>query len=477
MKTTIMTRGLLLSLTGVLGLAIGLPANAATTRTVTTPPATTRTAVVPLKAKPYYTGANGGTYTIRGTVNQVKMRVNHQLKNYTRTTWIVTARTDVTQPNGQRIRYYRGKNSRNGAVGWIGQSQLKAGRNHQVNTAKKFKAKNYVKVKRYKKTAAPARKVYQLVGKTGAMQWRSQHALSSKRTYRVTKQRTYYEAGKAYKYDYVTSGSIRGWVWAGDLTAGTYYDVAKKQRAIKQKLQKYLNSVTKDGTATVAFYNLAPKAGSKAAKAKHATVYAKGKLAANSKGSKVTISASTYKLYMAAYLMHLKQQGRFSWTKANTTGMCDMIIHSANYYPVGMLNRYGRTNINRWLQTQGYGAPFSNYRDSVTTANNLIKVLRDLQEGKKAFTNKSDRAHILRLMGKQDFRRGIPTGAAQAMRGTKVQDKVGFLYSNNSDAGIVTLPNGHRYLLVIMTWGHNQAGRSGFPRIANIAKHVQQIVY
>jgi len=80
-------------------------------------------------------------------------------------------------------------------------------------------------------------------------------------------------------------------------------------------------------------------------------------------------------------------------------------------------------------------------------------------------------------MGKQIYRTGIPTGVAQANSGTTVQDKVGFLDDTNNDAAIVTLPNGQKYVLVIMTNGHNQSGLSGFSRIAEIAKNVQKIVY
>ena len=80
-------------------------------------------------------------------------------------------------------------------------------------------------------------------------------------------------------------------------------------------------------------------------------------------------------------------------------------------------------------------------------------------------------------MGKQIYRTGIPAGVAAADKGTTVSDKVGFLDDTNNYAAIVTMPNGQKYILVIMTHGHNQSGFSGFPKIAKIAKKVQQIVY
>ncbi len=432
---------------------------------------TTRTTTKSMKAQAFFTIKDGYTYAISGPTSHVTMKDNHKLSNYNQTTWTATAQTDVKSPNGHVTRYYLVKNARNGAQGWVATANLKAGRNYQVSSIRGLKTRNYVYAK--------ADKVYQLSGKPAAMKWIHGKSLAKNQTYKATKQRTYYRQGKAYIYYYVTSTKgVKGWVWHKRLKPGTYYDVAKKQRAIKSQLQKYLNSVTKDGTSEVAFYNLSPVKGSKAAKAAHPTIYSAGKLAVNSRGSHVTTSASTYKLYIAAYVLHLKQQHKWSWSKANTKGMRNMILISDNNYPVSILNRYGRSNINHWLASQGYyGNPFSRVRNTRTTANSLVKVLRDLQDGKRAFSNKSDRGKVLSLMGKQVYRRGIPTGAAQAMRGTKVQDKVGFLNDNNGDAGIVTMPNGQRYILAVLTWGHHQSGFSGYPRIAKITKNVQKIVY
>ena len=56
-------------------------------------------------------------------------------------------------------------------------------------------------------------------------------------------------------------------------------------------------------------------------------------------------------------------------------------------------------------------------------------------------------------------------------------NKVGWYADTNNDAGLVTLPNGQRYILVIMTHGHMQSGFSGFPRIAKITTHIQKMVY
>lgn len=438
---------------------------------------TTRTATVPLTPKPYYSVGTGHGYRLIDQDQHVQLAATHDLKATSKTTWMVSAQTDVLVA-GTTTRYYQATNAKDGGQTWIAADHLKPGRHYQADAIKAKRAKNYIKVKKGR--------LFQMTGPTTAMQLVKGQSLSAKQTYRATKQRYFYRHGTKYLYFYVTTKKgVRGWVWHRYLKAGTYYDVAKQQAAIKKKLQTYLNGVTKQRTTAVAFYNLTPKKGSPAAKAKQAAVYQVGKLAVSAHGSQVTVSASTYKLYIAAYLMHLKQQHRFSWTKANTAGIQRMIVQSANDYPVSILRRYGRTNINHWLASQGYyGGVFSANHDSVTTANSLMRVLRDLATGKRAFKNATDRARILSLMGQQIYRKGIPTGAARANAGTTVQDKVGFLadygQNYNGDAGIVTLPNGQRYILVVLTWrqyGGNSASFVDFPKIAKITKRVQQIVY
>lgn len=73
-------------------------------------------------------------------------------------------------------------------------------------------------------------------------------------------------------------------------------------------------------------------------------------------------------------------------------------------------------------------------------------------------------------------RDGIPAGVASVCSGATVQDKVGFLNDTNSDAAIVTLPSGQRYVLVILTHGRGQTTLD-FSRIKAIAAKVQTIVY
>ncbi|KRL04418.1 serine hydrolase [Liquorilactobacillus oeni] len=252
----------------------------------------------------------------------------------------------------------------------------------------------------------------------------------------------------------------------------------KKQNKIKNKLQVYLNSVTADGTASVSFYNLSPVSGSKAAAEKDAATYTEGNLAVSANANSVQTSASTYKLFITAYLMEQKKKGNFSWTEDNTSGFKSMIIYSENDYAEEQLAAIGSAKINKFIANENWYSPvFSENTAAQTTALSLTNLLLQLHHGTGPFSNSDDRKFILNLMGSQVYRTGIPTGAAQAAAGTTVQDKVGFLNDVNNDAGIVTLPNGQRYVLVIMTHGHNQSGFSGFSRIAAITKKIQSIVY
>lgn len=254
--------------------------------------------------------------------------------------------------------------------------------------------------------------------------------------------------------------------------------IKQKQRAIKQKLQRYLDSVTADKTASVSFYNLSPQKGSQSAEKKDAAVCQEGKLAVAANAHTAEVAASTFKLFITAFLVKEKLAGNFSWTTANQTGFNNMIVYSQNDYADQELATYGMSTINSFIANQGWYSPvFVDGQAAQTTATSLMMLLRNLAKETGVFTNTSDQKYILSLMKKQVYRTGIPTGANEAQKGTTVQDKVGFLDDTNNDAGIVTLPNGQRYLLVIMTHGHNQSGFSGFPRIAKITKHIQKIVY
>ena len=239
-----------------------------------------------------------------------------------------------------------------------------------------------------------------------------------------------------------------------------------KRSAIQAKIQAYLDKVGADKTVSVTFKNLTPKAGSTASKN---ALYNSGSLSASVNGDALETSASTYKLFIAAYLF----SHNYTWTDAATTGFNNMVVNLANDFSESILSEYGASTIDRYLTSQGWNKVFDDDRAAETTSNTLASVLTSLQAGTGAFSDSSLQNWLLSDMSEQVYRDGI---AAAAGSGATVQDKVGFLDGVNNDAAIVTLPDGERFILVIMTHGHNQATLD-FSRINTLAKQVIKLAY
>ncbi|WP_143461334.1 serine hydrolase [Levilactobacillus enshiensis] len=259
----------------------------------------------------------------------------------------------------------------------------------------------------------------------------------------------------------------------------TPHEITVQQKRLKHKLNRYLKSVTSDGTASVSFYNLGPTAGSSAAKSQTTRqFYKQGKLATSANAHTPMVSASTYKLFIAAYLFHQNHLGYYDWTLTEKEGFQRMIVNSENDFAEGVLDTYGLTTLDDFIASEGWYTPtFVANQASVTTAYSLTLLLKKLARQQAPFNHLHDQQWLLSLMRKQIYRTGIPAGAATAKKGTVAADKVGFLGDTNNDAAIVTLPNGQRYVLVIMTHGHGQSGFSGFPRMAEITTHIQKMMY
>ncbi|WP_407895002.1 serine hydrolase [Lacticaseibacillus sp. N501-2] len=239
-----------------------------------------------------------------------------------------------------------------------------------------------------------------------------------------------------------------------------------KRAAIQAKVQAYLTQVGSDHTVSVTFKNLTPQAGSAAAKN---AVYNSGSLTAAVNGDTLETAASTYKLFIAAYLF----SHGYDWTTTAQSGFDQMVVNSANDFSESVLAQYGDATIDRYLQSQGWNTVFSADQAAQTSSNTLASLLTQLQAGTGAFQTANLRNWLLTDMAQQVYRSGIPQAAGT---GGTVQDKVGFLNDVNNDAAIVTLPNGARFILVIMTHGHDQATLD-FSRINTIAEHVIKLAY
>lgn len=190
---------------------------------------------------------------------------------------------------------------------------------------------------------------------------------------------------------------------------------------------------------------------------------------ASSNGDVQMVSASTYKLYIAQYIMNKIDSGQLNWASPSlgtTVDGCfnNMIVRSANDCAENWISVYGRNNINSYLQTLGYGSVFSNNGSAAsTTSNSLLKLLVGLHYGDGFSAGNAQK--LIGLMSSQIYRQGIPAGT-----NSKVADKVGFLGNVLNDAGIVYHPKGN-YAIVVMTEGES------WGKIAEITSGIEKIMY
>ncbi|WP_262315110.1 class A beta-lactamase-related serine hydrolase [Lacticaseibacillus parakribbianus] len=261
---------------------------------------------------------------------------------------------------------------------------------------------------------------------------------------------------------------------AAATTALTAAQVTQRQQSIRTKLAAYLKEVGASGNVAVSFYNLSPTADSAAAKARTAAVYQQGALAASVNGTTSWTAASTYKLYITAYLFHQVESGARTWTSEDETGFTNMIVNSANEYGEAQLYRYGATAMNAYFASLGIVSPVFGNGIAKTTANDLVTMLRRIALRQAPFANASLASKLTGDMATQVYRDGIPAAVASLTPKAVVQDKVGWLESTDNDAAIVTLPNGQRYLLAVLTTNQDYMDWS---LVQTVATRVQQIVY
>ncbi|ETY74169.1 hypothetical protein [Lactiplantibacillus fabifermentans] len=199
-------------LLGCTTLIPALNANAATTYK--------RSKQTTVASKPYYAkSATGNTYTLKGSAKKTTLKANHALKNYMSTTWTRSKTLKLTR-GGKATTYYYVKNAKTGATGWVKSSSVNAGKNFQGTTAKKSSG-SYQRAK--------AGKVYAISGNNSYVKFGKGTALSTTATYKRSKVRTIYKRGKAYQYDYVTSGKTKGWVLHSYLKAATVKQTTTKK--------------------------------------------------------------------------------------------------------------------------------------------------------------------------------------------------------------------------------------------------------
>ena len=193
--------------------------------------------------------------------------------------------------------------------------------------------------------------------------------------------------------------------------------------------------------------------------------------AANARASESTVSASTYKLFVALMLFDQIDKGKISLSDAmldtDVSGCLErMIVPSTNPCAEKFIAMFGgREAVNNFIYSKGFSraTTFSHNVATHTSAADLTRFLIGLQSG--TLISGEHRAILLEKMGRQLYRAGIPAGSQG-----RVHDKVGFLWDYIHDTAIVHHPRG-TYVVAIMTQGGSYA------RIAEITRDIERIMY
>ena len=186
-------------------------------------------------------------------------------------------------------------------------------------------------------------------------------------------------------------------------------------------------------------------------------------------GSRVFVTASTYKLFVAYGALKRVDAGTWKWSDKNINGgrdlaTCfdDMIVKSDNECAKAMLLKIGLSTLTDEIQALGLTGSSFMHTNIETTPNDLRSYLVMLQNGSLPIASAS-RSRLLDAMKRQVYRQGIPAGAS----GT-VADKVGFLWALLHDAAIVYSPKG-TYVLVVMT------DKSSWANIADLTRKIESL--
>ena len=186
-------------------------------------------------------------------------------------------------------------------------------------------------------------------------------------------------------------------------------------------------------------------------------------------GSRVFVSASTFKLFVAYGTLKRVDAGIWKWSDKIINGgrnltACfdDMIIKSDNGCAEALLLKIGVSTMTKEVQALGLKGTTFMHNNIETTPSDLRTYLVKLQNGTLPISS-TGRSHLLGAMKRQVYRQGIPAGASGV-----VADKVGFLWALLHDAAIVYSPKG-TYVLVIMTDG------SSWANIADLTRKIESL--
>lgn len=159
----------------------------------------------------------------------------------------------------------------------------------------------------------------------------------------------------------------------------------------------------------------------------------------------------------------------------------DMIIMSSNLATNMMIEQVGAPNVTRTMRTLGAqhiqvlrGVEDSKaYRaglNNTTTANDQLVIFEKLATGQAVDSAAS--AAMIRILLDQRFNEVIP---ARLPKDVRVAHKTGNITGVQHDAGIVMLPDGRKYVLVLLSKGL-QDEKAGIAAMADVSELVYQFV-
>jgi beta-lactamase class A len=156
----------------------------------------------------------------------------------------------------------------------------------------------------------------------------------------------------------------------------------------------------------------------------------------------------------------------------------NMITWSSNLATNILIDRVGAANVQKTVKRLGAkhmrvrrgvedSLAYNRGRNNETTARDLLVLLEAIATHRAASAPCC--ADMLTILGDQHYRDKIPAGLPA---GVKVAHKTGSITAINHDAALISLPDGRRYILVVLTKGILEQKRSN-----EIIAHISRMVY
>lgn len=190
---------------------------------------------------------------------------------------------------------------------------------------------------------------------------------------------------------------------------------------------------------------------------------------ASSRGNVRYLAASTYKIFVAYYLIKQVEENKIAWNdvleNGKTVDKCfeDMIVQSDNPCAELLRSKFGTGQITKKLKSIGINNSGFDANGSFATADDETKFMHLLATGK--LMNDIHKDKFISAMKSQIFRQGIPKGAS----GATVADKVGFLFGYINDTAVVYGPRS-TYSITILS------NNSSWSKIADTASRINKIL-